>query len=529
MKNSLKLVRQATIVALGGFLMGFDISVIAGVIGPLREVFALSDLALGWSVASLTLSATIAMLLAGPLSDRYGRLPVLRAASLLFAISAVGSALAPDFASFVIARLIGGFAVGAALIVAPIYIGESAPPERRGMLVSINQLNIVIGISVAFFSNYFLAQLAISDLPIVQSLGIDQNTWRWMLGVESLPACIYFLGLYAVRESPRWLALRGDVDQAREALEATRGVDAADSELNEILAGSPSSTASPLEALAELIQPELRPVLGLCLMVAVLQQLTGINAVFFYAPMVFEQVGIGENAALWQAALVGLVNLALTIVAMAAIDRLGRRPLLLVGLTGMALSLFALASAFDNASYQVTAAVLELLPGETARSLAQPLLQQEFASAQAMSTAITVQTQDPMTPAVAGDLARVAIRINTGLVLGGILCFVGSFAVSLGPVMWVLLSELVPTRLRGMGVSIAGVANSAVSFLVQLLFPWELATIGAAATFTIFGVVAALGLIMIWRWMPETRGQSLEDLEELLPQMRSALRGGGPG
>lgn len=510
MNYSLRLFRQSAIVALGGFLMGFDVSVIAGVVGPLRQQFELGDLALGWSVASLTLSATLAMLLAGPLSDRFGRLPVLRGAALLFALSAVASALAPDFATLVLARLIGGLAVGAALIVAPIYIGESAPPERRGMLVSINQLNIVIGISVAFFSNYLLALLAGSDHALVARLGIDAHSWRWMLGVEALPAIAYLAGLFLVRESPRWLALNGDTPGAGQALRETRTAGEADAELASILATGNGKPVAPLAALRQLMAPSMRGLFGLCLMVAVLQQLTGINAVFFYAPMVFEQAGLGQNAALWQAAMVGLVNLTLTMIAMVLIDRVGRRPLLLVGLAGMSTALLTLAMAFHEASYRITAQLLELLPNATVAL--DSLVRREFTDAAQMLAALEQQADVTLEPATAAELSQAAIQIDSTRVLFGILTFVGSFAVSIGPVMWVLLSELMPTSLRGVGVSLAGVVNSAVSFLVQLLFPWQLAQLGPTTTFALFGSVAIVGLLAVWRWVPETKGRSLEEL-----------------
>ena len=197
----------ALIVALGGFLMGFDASVISGVVGFIEPEFGLSKIQLGWAVASLTLTATLAMLVAGPLSDRLGRRPVLMIAAALFAVSAVASALAPDFLWLVVARMLGGFGVGAALIIAPMYIAEIAPAHLRGRMVSFNQLNIVIGISAAFFSNYLILRLGQSDISWAQSLRFGEWQWRWMLGIEALPAVLYLLALLFVPESPRWLAM----------------------------------------------------------------------------------------------------------------------------------------------------------------------------------------------------------------------------------------------------------------------------------------------------------------------------------
>ena len=195
----------AMIVALGGLLMGFDASVISGVIKFIEPEFGLTKLQLGWSVASLTVTATLAMLVAGPLSDKIGRRTVLRYAAILYAISAFASAFAPTYTFLVVARMIGGFGVGASLILAPMYIAEMAPPEIRGRLVSFNQLNIVIGISLAFFTNYLILQLGKSDASWVANLKIDENNWRWMLGLETVPAILYFFGLFFVPTSPRWL------------------------------------------------------------------------------------------------------------------------------------------------------------------------------------------------------------------------------------------------------------------------------------------------------------------------------------
>src|SRR5210317_2221554 len=205
--NTRYTIRVALIVALGGFLMGFDASVISGVVGFIGPEFELTKIQIGWAVASLTLTSTLAMMTAGPISDRFGRRPVLRVAAILFTISAIASAIAPDYLTLVIARMVGGLGVGAALIIAPMYIAELAPADIRGRMVSFNQLNIVIGISVAFFSNYLILSLGQSDLAWAQSLRLGDWSWRWMLGVEAIPAIVYFLALFLVPESPRWLVM----------------------------------------------------------------------------------------------------------------------------------------------------------------------------------------------------------------------------------------------------------------------------------------------------------------------------------
>lgn len=446
-------IRVALTVALGGFLMGFDASVISGVVTFIEPELGLTKIELGWSVASLTLTATLAMMASGPLSDRYGRRPVLKTAALLFAVSALASALAPGFVTLVAARMLGGLGVGAALIVAPMYIAEIAPAEMRGRMVSFNQLNIVVGISAAFFSNYLILRFAQAETAWARMLHLGDWTWRWMLGVEALPAIFYFVALLAVPESPRWLVMKGSYREARQVLARVSTIAEAEENLRAVKASLDSDRGKEQAALGELFKPRMRSVLVVAVSVAILQQITGINAVFFYAPMIFEQSGVGIDASFMQAVLVGLVNLLFTVLAILFVDRLGRRPLLGVGLTGIAVCMFVISYGFASAP------------------------------------------------------------INPMLILVGILGFVASFAFSLGPVMWVLFSELFPNRIRGLAISFVGLINSAVSFLVQLVFPWELEHLGNALTFLIFGLFAIAGLLILMRRLPETKGKSLEELE----------------
>jgi sugar porter (SP) family MFS transporter len=393
------------------------------------------------------------MMVSGPLSDRLGRRPVLKIAAVLFAISAVASAVAPSFITLVAARMLGGFGVGAALIIAPMYIAEIAPAAMRGRMVSFNQLNIVIGISAAFFTNYLILRFGQSDLAWAEALRLGEWNWRWMLGVEALPAVFYFLALFAVPESPRWLVMNGKDDDARRVLERVSGSAQAEADIRAVKASLHAERSTERAALRELFRPAMRLVLVIGVSVAILQQVTGINSVFFYAPMIFEQSGIGTDASFMQAVLVGLVNLVFTVLAILFIDRLGRRPLLGAGLTGIAVCMLLLSYGFGAAD------------------------------------------------------------MNPTIILVGILGFVASFAISLGPVMWVLFSELFPNRVRGLAISFVGLINSAVSFLVQLIFPWELQNLGNSVTFLIYGLFAIVGLIILMRLLPETKGKSLEELE----------------
>ena len=517
-------IKIALIVALGGFLMGFDASVISGVVTFIEAEFALSKLQLGWAVASLTLTATAGMMFAGPLSDRFGRRPVLMAAAAIFVVSAIASGVAPDYTTLVAARMLGGFAVGAALIVAPMYIAEISPPEIRGRTVSFNQLNIVIGISAAFFSNYLILNLGQSDITWLQALRTGDWNWRWMLGIEALPAAVYFLALFGVPESPRWLMMRGHSADALRVLERFVGSARANEVLQAVRDSVSTERFRQKASVRELFRPAMKLVLVIGISVAILQQITGINAVFFYAPMIFEQSGIGTNAAFMQAALVGLVNVAFTVLAIMLIDRLGRRPLLGVGLGGIAVCMLLLSYAFGSATYTLDSEdVLQLSQVVNVASL-QPLIDQTWASDVDFRQAVMAAVGSDTYRSNQSAFVTAAIEMNPALILVGILGFVASFAISLGPVMWVLFSELFPNRIRGLAISFVGVINSAVSFTVQLVFPWELERLGASATFLIYGVFAIVGLLVVMRILPETKGRSLEELEaKLVPRQVEAL------
>jgi sugar porter (SP) family MFS transporter len=311
----------------------------------------------------------------------------------------------------------------------------------------------VIGISAAFFTNYLILRLGQSDLAWARALHLGEWNWRWMLGVEALPAILYFLALFAVPESPRWLVMHGRDDDARRVLEKVSDSVQAEADIGAVKASLHAERSTERAALRELFRPAMRLVLVIGISVAILQQITGINSVFFYAPMIFEQSGIGTDASFMQAVLVGLVNLVFTVLAILFIDRLGRRPLLAAGLTGIAVCMLLISYGFASAD------------------------------------------------------------MNPTIILVGILGFVASFAFSLGPVMWVLFSELFPNQVRGLAISFVGLINSAVSFVVQLIFPWELQNLGNSVTFLIYGLFAIVGLIIVMRLLPETKGKSLEELE----------------
>jgi MFS transporter, SP family, arabinose:H+ symporter len=451
-----KLIRIAATVALGGFLVGFDATVISGAVPFVRDYFDLGgpagSLKLGWAVSCLGWGAMAGNLAAGTLSDRLGRRSVLLLTAVLFLASALTAALSTRFPVFVAARICGGLAVGAAILIAPVYIAEIAPARSRGSLVSLNQLMIVIGISVSFFSNYFL-------------LPLGMNSWRWMLGVQALPATLYFVLLTLVPESPRWLLSKGREASARLALAAVHGMAAAARELEIIHANLGQKTRR--FGIRELLTGRLKRVMIFGLGIAFFQQATGINAIFYYLPTIFASSGGELSTSFAQSVLVGLVNVGMTFIAIWLIDRLGRKPLLAIGLIGATVSLLTISWAFHTAHAS---------PGAN-------------------------------TPVS-----------HESLVLIAIITYVASFAISLGPVMWVMLSEIFPNEERAAAISVVGFWNSLVSASVTLLFPTELAVWGPAGTFLGYGLLAAAGLLFIVLLAPETKGKTLEELEGILTQ-----------
>ena len=503
------MVLVALIVAVGGFLLGFDATVISGAVPFLKSYFALNgtqgDLQLGLAVSCLGWGALAGNAVAGLLSDRFGRKKVLIITAVLFTVSALISALATNFPLFVFSRILGGIAVGGAILIAPVYIAELAPSNQRGSMVSFNQLMIVIGISASFFSNYFL-------------LHLEKNNWRWMLGVEAVPAVLYFVFLFLVPESPRWLLNHGQAGKAREIFTKVGGPEHAEEELRTIRQSLDEKTSGV--GLGGLFGRRMSFILFIALAIAFFQQITGINAVFYYLPTIFAQTGGGQDAAFQQAVLVGLVNLFMTFVAIWLIDRLGRKPLLVIGTAGMTVSLLTCAWAFHAANYQLTDKSFVML--KAAHAPAELIADLKGSE----KTAFTTDKEfleflkqrfgaERITP-LQESIASAALNIRASLVLVAIIGFVASFAISLGPVMWVLLSEIFPNQYRGAAVSLVGFWNSVVSATVTLIFPWELSTFGAGGTFLAYGIMALAALCFVLMFIPETKRKTLEELEGVL-------------
>ena len=498
----------ALVVSLGGFLFGFDAGIISGVMVFAGPEFYLSEAQIGWVVSSPSWAAMISMLFAGRLSDRYGRKSVLMVVAILYALSALFSAFATSYEVLYIARMVGGFAFGAALILAPVYIAEISKAEFRGRLVSIQQLNIVLGFFAAFFSNYLFNKYNTAD----NTLFSDASVWRWMLGVELIPAVLYFFALFRVPKSPRWLYLKNRVDAAMEILIKIHGETFASTEIVNIANSITKDTKKDNIRFTALLKKSLRLVLVVGLIIGILQQITGINAVYFYATSIFEQTGIGRDAAFSSGVLLSSVSVVFTIIVMYFIDKLGRRPLLLLGTLGIAVSLLLCAYSFNTATYNIPSTAIEHFDFSDSKKL-EPLTSIVYNSDVEFKNAVINRVGNEVYNKNSSAILQAATKMNANLVLIGILGFVACFAFSLGPVMWVLLSELYPIKYRGLAIGFIAFVNSLVSSLVQFIFPLELSYLGSAMTFLIFGGLALVGFMFLLKFLPETKGKSLEELE----------------
>ena len=500
------------IVALGGFLFGFDAGIISGVMSFAGPEFNLNEIQSGWVVSAPSFAAMFAMLFSGRLSDLIGRKKTLIFVALLYAISAILSAVAISYEMLYIARIIGGIAFGAALVLAPMYIAEISTAENRGKLVSLQQLNIVFGFFAAFLSNYFFNKYTASETTFLT----DQNVWRWMLGVELIPALCYFIFLFFVPKSPRWLYLKGNFEEAKKVLTQIHGVERGRLEIEIIDSNIHTDKNKAALKLKDLLKPSLRFILIVGLIIGVLQQITGINAVYFYATSIFKQTGIGTDAAFSSGVLLSTISVLFTFVAIYLIDRMGRRPLLLIGTAGIAVSLLLCAYGFNKATYQLTTKKINQLEFSESQKLlpfANKVYENDLDFKNEIKAALGNNTYNKND----GAILEKATKINANLILIGILGFIACFAFSLGPVMWVLLSELYPLKYRGLAIGVIAFINSLISSLVQLIFPWELSNLGNALTFFIFGIIALVGFFIMIKIVPETKGKSLEELElELL-------------
>jgi SP family arabinose:H+ symporter-like MFS transporter len=436
-------IKVSIVAALGGLLFGYDTAVIAGVVGFLQTKFQLSTAMMGWAASSAIWGCVFGAMGAGYLSDKIGRKKVLIITALLFIISSLGAAIPANLTQFVLARFIGGLGIGAASMLSPLYISEISPAKIRGTLVSLYQLAIVIGINLIYFVNFKIAEQG------NEAWNVEWG-WRYMLGSGLIPAFLFLILLFLVPESPRWLIKKKRYDEAFDTLEKVNGKEKA----LEVVAEIKLALAHETGTLAELFSPGLRMALIVGVVLALFSQITGINAIIYYAPEIFKSIGFGAESAFLQTVIIGITNTVFTFVAIWLIDRAGRRTLLLWGVSGMAICLAGIGICF----------YFNL-------------------------------TQGPW-------------------LLVFIFGYMACFASSLGPIPWVLISEIYPTKTRGLAMSFCTlVLWIGVIFITQFT-PMLLENIGGAFTFWIFMLNAIILFIFIWAKIPETKQRTLEEIEQ---------------
>jgi len=450
-QNKAYLYLICAVAALGGFLFGFDTAVISGTVTLVRNDFNLTAVSEGWFVSCALLGCIIGVVSSGKLSDKYGRKPVLLISAILFLASALGCMLADSFTSLILFRLIGGVGIGVASMVSPLYISEFAPANLRGMMVTLYQLALTIGIVIAYLSNAWLANHAssTSDNELMNQI-FSSEVWRGMLGLGAIPAAIFLLCIFIVPESPRWLLLKGRKQKATDILVKVNGSQAAAKEIEEF---DTSQKENRTSFFSELFRPVYRRALWIGILLPFLSQICGINAVIYYGPRILEEAGFTLNNALGGQVTIGLVNVVFTFVAIFTVDKWGRRPLLFVGIAGAVLSLILIGSLFT----------LEILSGPW--------------------------------------------------ILIAILAFIACFAFSFGPVCWVVVGEIFPNAIRGQAMAMATLSLWIANFLVGQLTPVMLEGVGPSWTFWLFALSCSPALWLTWKIIPETKGKSLENIE----------------
>lgn len=438
-------VRIALIAALGGFLFGFETAVISGAEKTIQQLWSLSPGWQGFTVASSLIGTVIGSFFAGPPAQRYGRKKTLIFIAILYLLSALGCATVSVWFFFVLFRFIGGLAVGASSVVGPMYISEIAPPHLRGRLAGSFQLNIVIGVFIAFLSNFLF-------------LNIGEDSWRWMLGVMAAPALLFWILLRTIPESPRWLILK---DREKEAIPVLQRL--GETDVTRVIGEIRESVSQDTERLFQekterLFQEKYSKPIFYAIMLAIFNQLTGINAILYYAPRIFEMAGFDRENAYLQPVFIGLANLIFTMLAMSVIDKLGRKTLLLIGSVGMIVFLGLTAHAFS------------------------------------------------------ADVS------GNRLVIVYLIGFIGFFAFSQGAVIWVFLSEIFPNSVRSKGGSLGSFTHWIMAAIISWTFPMivEGSADGGMYSFLFYSIMMALQLFFVWKWLPETKGRSLETIQKEL-------------
>lgn len=458
MKKSGTIILITLIATIGGFLFGFDSGVINGTVDGLSKAFNSTSIGTGFNVASMLLGCAVGAFAAGRLADRFGRRSILLVAAVFFTVSAWGSGISSSSFQFIIFRVIGGLAVGAASVLAPAYISEIAPAKYRGMLSSVQQIAIIGGLFISFLSNYLIAG---SVGGSIHEFAFGFEAWRWMFWIELIPALTFFFGLLFIPESPRYLVASGKKEHAIKVLNKLTG-DSAETKYDEIQKSLSSDLHRP--RFRDILgKYGFKPIVWVGIGLAVFQQLIGINVVFYYGSVLWQSAGFTESDALLINVVSGGVSIAACIVAISVIDKIGRKPMLIIGSIGMTITLGLLALIFSNAALN--------------------------------------ETGDLILGPKAGPLALIAANL-----------YVVFFNFSWGPVMWVMLGEMFPNQIRGSALAISGFAQWVANFGITITFPIMLTTVGLGTSYLFYAIAAFVSLFFIIKFVHETKGIELEDM-----------------
>ncbi|MDQ8201424.1 MFS transporter [Pelagicoccus sp. SDUM812003] len=503
------------IVAIGGLVFGLDLVLIAGTFDYTEIQFGLNAAQKGLIASGPGWGALAALAFAGWVCDRIGRKKTLLVIAALYTISAIGSSLSWGFWSLFLFRLIGGLAF-TSLSLASMYIGEIAPPEIRGKLVGSNQLNIAVGIFAGSGLNYLIADIGNSNVDWASAIFLnDQTAWRWMLGIETLPAIIWFLLLLTIPESPRWLVLNDKTEQARSVLAKITPAHKVQEQLDEILRNLKDihHSLNYAQQAKLLFSRKLWVALAVGLILAWVQPWTGMNPLQSFMPQIFEYAGRGETKLLDQF-IINLVGMFFTLLAILVIDKIGRRIILIGGLAACASGWLLVAYGFGSATYSVTPEVVQAIPQSIDPSGLSQLIGQVFDNEMTFKSAIRDSVGADVYNQVESAVMLHGVSMNAVLVLAGIVLFVCAFNFSAGPVLWILFSELFPTKVRALAITgCAWVTTIFGGIVVQQLFPLEIEWFGSTVTFIIYGTFCLLGMIALAKLTPETKGKSIEEIE----------------
>ncbi|MDC9521146.1 sugar porter family MFS transporter [Pseudoalteromonas sp. Angola-31] len=449
----------SAVAAIGGFLFGFDSGVINGTVSALGNAFNSSSVATGFNVASVLLGCAVGALAAGPLADKFGRRAIMIITAIIFAISAFGSGISESSAEFIFYRLFGGLGIGAASVLAPAYIAEVAPPALRGRLATLQQLAIVLGLFAAFLSNYLIADAAGSAQNILM---LDIAAWRWMFWAELVPAILFLVGVLFIPESPRYLVAQGKLDDAKTVFSKISNDNVA-AQISDVKSSLRSDKKPSIRDLFIDGSKKVHPIVWAGVALSVFQQFVGINVVFYYGSELWQAAGFDESQSLFINVLAGTTNIVSTFIAIALVDKIGRKPLLLIGSIGMFISLSALTYIFGSAGLD--------------------------------------------------EAGKLALSDNMGtfaLIMANL--FVVFFGLSWGPVVWVLLGEMFNNRIRGAALAVAASAQWIANFAITMTFPIMLANIGLAGAYGFYALSALISIFFVAKYITETRGKTLESM-----------------